>query len=679
MRKIIASSFCLFVAGTHPAFAQDTGLQAFENLLQSYRDLGATASYQTTQTTGDTLTVKDLDVGYSTTFTVSGSDEEDGERTVNLTFTWKSPELIARKLTADADGFAVDHMTLANGSIFTVAIDMRGDDGGLAMDGRMDGYVITEARWPHLPQIAEDPKRPFSRWLPLMRAVLDVSFAEERVDLIEFDISAGDDGDEFHVTSVIEDFVARDMQNGRIAEYGTGQISQRTKVTGDGDGEDFVQTTTMASSRTTGLDYRAILALFDPEMRGSDEYRTVVGSASVNGYREKSEFYDAVVDHSGYENVAVRPPRTDLLALLDSLAAGEEPDVSKLVLSVMDVYRSFSIGRFFIDGLSVGFDAPSESGSGEVGQILLEDLSADGLGEFSISSVSFDLGSEGAFELGGFFIGDIEFPPFEPIEAFLADLENLDEPDPLVVARLFSPRSIVMELSGLSVMGAVPEGDISLGRYFMDLETTVPPMPTFVEIATEGLAFPIAALDDDEAVAVFQAAGIDTLRLTEKIRLHWDASTEDLVVENIVVEMGQVGKVRASARLGGVTRLVMENPASYQALIATLNVKDFELELVNEGGFETAVALMAEDADVSENLMAELLLEQLRQALTAVDNDEFTDMVLSAAETFFSDPRNLSLTISPDSPVPVSQIAAGAMTAPQMLPGLLGVSVEANR
>lgn len=679
MRKIIVSSFCLFIAGVQPISAEDSGLDAFEDLLQSYRDLGASASYETTQTSGDMLTVKGLSVGYSTSFTVSASDAEDGEQTISLEFFWKSPELTARKLTSDVAGFAVDHMTMANGSIFTVSVDVQGDDGGLAMDGRMDGYVITEARWPRLPRIAGDPQQPFSRWLPLMWAVMDASFAEGRVDLVEFDISAGDDGDEIHVTSIIEDFVARDMRDGRIAEYGTGQISQRTKVTGDGDGEDFVQTTTMTSSRTTGLDYGAILALFDPDMRGSGTYRTAIGSASVNGYREKSGFYDVVIDHSGYEDLALRPPQTDLLAFLDSLAAGGEPDVSQIVLSIIDVYRSFSIGRVFIDGLSVGFDAPPESGSGEIGQILVEDLSADGLGEFSISSVAFDLESEGAFELGGFLIGDIEFPPFGPIEAFLADPENLEEPDPLLVARLFTPRSIVVELAGISVIGAVPEGDISLGRYFMDLETSVPPMPTFVEIATEGLSFPIAVLDDDKAVAVFEAAGIDTLRLTEKLRLHWDATSEDLVIENIVVELGQVGKVRASARLGGVTRLVMENPASYQALIATLNVKDFELELVNEGGFQTAMALMAEDADVSENLMSDLLLEQLRQALTAVDNDEFTDMVLDAAETFFSDPRNLSLTISPDNPVPVSQIAAGAMTAPQMLPGLLGVSVEANR
>ncbi|MCY6380347.1 hypothetical protein [Hoeflea prorocentri] len=678
MKKIIVSSFCLLVAGAQPGFAQDAGQEALDDWLQSYRDLGATASYETVHTSGDTLTVKGLEVSYSTTFTMPDSDAEDGDQTVSLSMSWKSPELTAQNLRANAGGYAADSLTLSNGSTIAAALDTE-DEGGLKVNGTIDGYVVTDGRWPRLPRIAEDPERPFSRWLPLMQTVVQISYKEERAEQISFDISAGEAGDEFTMTTLIEDYAALDMSNGRLAEYGTGKISQETKVSGEGDDEDFTQTTTMASSRTTGLDFGAMLALFDPQMRGSEEYRTLIETSSVNGYREKSDFYSLIVDRSGYEDVAVRAPRTDLLAFLDTLATGEEPEVSALVLSVIDIYRSFAVGRMFADGLSVGYDMPPEAGSGQVGQILLEDLSADGLGEFSISSVSFDLGSEGAFDLGRFFIGDIEFPPFDPVETFLSDLDNLDDPDPLVVARLFTPRSVVMELAGLSVTGAMPQGDISLGRYFMELETTVPPMPTFVEIATEGLAIPIAALDDDEAIAAFRAAGIDTLRLDEKIRLRWDASTEDLIVENIVVELGDVGKVRASARFGGLTRLVMENPTSYQALIATLNVKDFELELINEGGFETAIALMAEDADVSENLMAELLLEQLRQALTVVDNDAFTDMVLSAAETFFDEPRNLSLTISPDTPVAVSQIAAGAMTAPQMLPDLLGATVEANR
>ncbi|WP_136656916.1 hypothetical protein [Nitratireductor sp. XY-223] len=680
MNRKLAWSIGILMATASPALAQQTGQAAFDAWLQSYRDLGATASYDSARDSGGTLTVTGLDLSFETTFSIPDPDEDGEDLTLDIDFSWTSEQVVATNMTAEGNLFSVDRMTIADGSLFSVRLDPEGEDDDIVLESRMDGFELIKGTWPALPKLAEDPQRPFSRWLPLLRTIKDTSFEEERVSRLTFDFHGGDSIEGAKVESVVEDLVVRDMHDGRIAEYGTGQVRQETTFPME-DGETYTETTTIAGTAMTGLDYTALLALIDPQARGSGEFKQFIGSVSSNGYRVESPYYDAAVDLSGYENVQLRAPETDLLATLDRLVtSGEEPDPATVILMVVDVYRSISLGRAFADGISFGFDIdPDVTGSGGIGQIVLSNVSADGLEEFSISSMEIDLGTEGSFSLGRFFFGDIEFAPYGPIKAFASDLDNLDEPDPLEVARIFTPRSIAAEIAGLALVGVVPEGDFSLDRYYMDMKSVVPPIPTSFEVSTEGLEMPVAALDDQEVIDVLQAVGIDVLRLTEKIRMRWDPDTEDLIIENLVVELGQIGKVRASARLGGLARSVLENPQQFQALIATLNIKAFELELVNEGGVETALALMAEESDVSENLMAELLLEQLRQALAVIDNEDFTMMVMEAAEAFIDDPRNLSLTIAPGRSIPVSQVAAGVMTAPQMLPELLGVSVEANR
>jgi hypothetical protein len=53
--------------------------------------------------------------------------------------------------------------------------------------------------------------------------------------------------------------------------------------------------------------------------------------------------------------------------------------------------------------------------------------------------------------------------------------------------------------------------------------------------------------------------------------------------------------------------------------------------------------------------------------------------VADALATFLGDPQSLSIAADPADPIPFAQIMGAAMTAPQALPGLLNLSVGANR
>ena len=128
-----------------------------------------------------------------------------------------------------------------------------------------------------------------------------------------------------------------------------------------------------------------------------------------------------------------------------------------------------------------------------------------------------------------------------------------------------------------------------------------------------------------------------------------------------------------------VPRSVLENPQQAQALLFTLNVKSVELELDNDGGVQTALALYAQMIGSGEDALKQQLLLQLGAMLGQVGNDAFARQVSAAAEAFMNNPQNLSIRAAPSAPVPVAQIMSDAMAAPDALPERLGITVEANR
>ena len=247
MNNKAAWSIGIVIAMATPSFAQQSGQAAFDAWLQNYRDLGATVTYDTAHTSGDALTVNGLDISFDTTFSIPDPDGDGDDASLQIDFSWKSPEVVSTNMTAESNLFSVEKMTIADGSLFTIRLDAEGEDDDIVVEARMDGFELIEGTWPALPKLAEDPQRPFSRWLPLLRTIKETSFTEERVGRLTFDFRGGDSMDGAKVTSVVEDLVVRDMRDGRMGEYGTGQVRQETTVPTE-DGETYTETTTLAST-----------------------------------------------------------------------------------------------------------------------------------------------------------------------------------------------------------------------------------------------------------------------------------------------------------------------------------------------------------------------------------------------------------------------------------------------
>lgn len=677
MKRYLIVVWAAMAAVSSPVFAQSSGKEAFDDWLKSYSDLGLQAGYASAEESGDRLSVRDFRLSYS--LTVPG-DAQAGSEPAKVEFSWTTPELVATGFAESEDGYSVDRLSLSDDTTFNIEVDAEnGSD--VSLDGKVEGYLLVDAFWPHYPEIEDDKNRPVSRWLPVLRSVVDYEIAENRIARLVFTMaeSGGSAGPQT-VSYEIRDLMIKDMRDGIVGRYATGPVSQIAPVR-DENGEPVDVRITMAGSQATHYDIEALLSLIDPVSAENTGYIKALDTMTAQDYRIEAGPVKIVVDRISYEDFAVRPPETRILPLLDGLLAGQEIDEAKLGIALFDIYRAIAIGRMSIDGVSAEFpdpENPSATGSAEMGKMLVSDLSAEGLGEFSVSSVKASTGSGGTFRLGRFSVGDIDFAPYGPMKALIERLvAGSGEPDPLEIARAFVPRSISMGIDDLYLR--IPgETEAGMDRYQMELRTSVPPVPTEIGLSVEGFELPVSVIEDEQARAMLTAAGIDRLRLTEDLKIVWDEQSEDLIVENLVIDIAPIGVVRAKARLGGMPKSVLQNPERIQAAVATLSLKSLDFDLINEGGVEAALALAAKRSGANKDQMVQFLRFQLSNALAMVGDDSFTAMVSSAAEKFFADPRDLSISIAPENPVPVLQIIASAGIAPQALPGLLGVSVKAN-
>lgn len=677
-KRVLFPLICMSGFVVSPSLADETGKSALDAWVQSNAAIGLEMSYRSAEEEGDLLTIHGFSVSYSTTLKTGGDQQSPDKATFEVN--WTTPLLEVDTFRSDATGFSVARMVLSDDTRISARI-LSSTEEDMSIEGIIEGYEVHQAAWPYYPDIDEDPGRPVSRWLPVLEQVLDYRIDESRLDRLAMTIrQGGEEAEPGTIRYEVRDLALTGMRDGRIAEYSSGRSTQ---IVSDDGSNDLPSEITMkiANTRIVDYDLGALLSLFDPAPGGGSDYIRAVGSMALLGYDIDAHPVRLTIDRIAYEDVGVRPPETSLLPLFDEAFSGTDIDPVNLGLAVFDAYRSIAIGRFSIDGVSVSFpdpDNPGTIGTASLGQLLISNLDSDGLDEFSISSAGFDMGPNGVFSLGKMSIGDIEFAPYGPMKAFIrATANSSKEPDPLEAAKTFSPVSISAAMKDL--FARIPgQGEIGLDSYFLGLNSTVPPVPTDIELSVDGLEIPVSALDDRQAEALFAAAGIETLRLSESVRIHWDENSEDLLIDNLVFEIAGIAKIRARAQLGGIPKSVLENPQRLEAVIATLNLKNLEIELVNEGGVQTALDLGARQQGVDVAQLVDLLLGQLDGLLRLIDNEGFANQVSGAAGQFLDDPRSLRVSARPQNPVPVIQIIANLEIAPGSIPDLLDLQIDAN-
>ncbi|GGB46425.1 hypothetical protein GCM10011316_18180 [Roseibium aquae] len=545
---------------------------------------------------------------------------------------------------------------------------------------------------PALP--AADPERPASRWLAFARAVLGSSYETTTIGAMALTMEAYEtspDGEQlvFSATGQMNGYRALNAAAGRVAEYGIDSIVQNTLTRNEATGEMLSQTTRYGETVYKDIDAMAIVDLFDPAIPETGERVTITGSQIARGYESRQDLGGGVAleirgGESRVENIYVIKRDFDFLGLLDQLLRGEEPRVEDAIRGALQLYRSFGVDVALINDIAVSvpdIGGPDSGFSFEISEMGMTDIGPDGIGSLDIAGVNAPaLPEGGSFSLNLASIGDIEFADYGPMSDMIDQLVNdpsFADKNPLAVARAFAPRSFGITVEGLDIN--LPGTDpIALDLYVLDLWTTVPPIPTAIELRTDNFTLPVSVIEDADARQVLEGLGLDTLTWSDETRIYWDEASQDLTLERIYVSVAGIGTLEGSLRFANVPRAALEDPQGQgQIALAMASFVDGEFRFVDDGLIESGLAFAAKDAGVPESVMTAAFIEQAVEATAFFQNEAFTEMTRDAATRFLKETGTLNISVKPANSIPLTQIL-GNLAAPQTLPDLLNLQISAE-
>ncbi|MTH95682.1 hypothetical protein [Roseibium sp. RKSG952] len=702
---LATTGFCAAILlPAQSAFAQSAAEEAYLAYADRLSALGLEVSQGPIDydAATDTLSIPDVSISFAGAFefpneTDTGGADASTNTTDKITYTlsYTSGTLTITGMAQDGDTFLAQEWINSDDTELLGSLALNGDElAGLDMTlagSRVENYAFTI---PALPEPAADKQA--SRWLPFVKALMLQSYDLAEVSNISgemtFSTNSGtEDSEKVTATLEMTGYRASNARDGQIDEYVIESIKQQVE-TELADGTTLNQATSQGQMTYSGMNVLPIVGLFDPSVPVTGEAEIILETSSTEDYvSEQDVTPDLKASFSMAEayakDLTVTKRDVDPLGILDNLLAGKEPDPYTLIEAGVQLYRSFGIAEGRLSDMSFQIPLPDEPDQ-ELGFTIAEagvtDASAEGIGELYVAGIdAANLPDEAAFKLDRASIGNIDFAPYAGMQPVIKSLvDNAGRVSrnmsPMEIARAFVPSSLSLGLEGLDM--TIPgEGEVFIGNFEQEYASSVPPIPTEIYSRTDNASMPLSALNDPQAVRFFDSLGLEKVVWSDETRLYWDETTQDLVLERLMIDVDGVGRAEASMKFANVPKALFEDPENQgQMALIMASFVGAEVTFVDGGVTTEAIDQMAADTGVPPSAMIQALVAQTQAALRQVDNRAFTEEVTNAVAEFLSQPGTLRVSLQPENPVPVAQIAA-SLISPQILPDLLNVQVTASQ
>jgi hypothetical protein len=185
----------------------------------------------------------------------------------------------------------------------------------------------------------------------------------------------------------------------------------------------------------------------------------------------------------------------------------------------------------------------------------------------------------------------------------------------------------------------------------------------------------------DLPVADLLARGVDKLDISLGTKLAWDQASSTIKVDDVLIDMGALGRVNLSGTFGNATQsLFADNTDEATMAAMLLTLRDVTIEVEDRGIGSLAFAAGAKDAGQSEAAFR-TAVAGMAQGMTLAFLGNTTEALTAAQQlgTFLSGASHLKLTITAkdEAGIGLADLAA-AETNPAALAGKLNVVAEAS-
>jgi len=211
----------------------------------------------------------------------------------------------------------------------------------------------------------------------------------------------------------------------------------------------------------------------------------------------------------------------------------------------------------------------------------------------------------------------------------------------------------------------------------------------------DGMVADMTKLPDAQARETMAALGYDELRGTVTSKGSWDTSTGRLALDEMVYDVDDAAALEMMFDIGGYTPELVGAMQQMQLQMADQNAEAMNMAML---GLMQQIEINAISIEIRDDSLTNRILDFVGEqqgmnranviamakgvlpiGLAQLQDPAFAAEATAAIGQFLDEPGSLRIAAEPTSAVPVAQIMAAAMSAPQALISTLAVSITANQ
>ncbi|MGV3490266.1 MAG: hypothetical protein ACO1OG_03005 [Devosia sp.] len=418
---------------------------------------------------------------------------------------------------------------------------------------------------------------------------------------------------------------------------------------------------------TDGVDLAGMFALYGlgtaPGAEG--EFRQLYGESTMTGgtITGGEGMFTCTIGNAQGGAFSARPLKGDMAEIQ---ALTMEAEAASLAGEPFDPEKVKTIALFYTDLLTAftttpvtwdGFDCSGTNTDGSALAVSAGPLTAGGFEpakypEFALNDFNLVLEgeTEGAISLGNFTWKKMDFTSaIEVIEA----AATLDEAFFMANWRKIIPLMDGFSVADLAIDAPNPEVpgqrvNATLGAFDATLGNYTNGIPADVALSLVNLVLPITEDMKELPIAELKARGITTLDISLGTDLAWDAATSTIAVNDVLIDLGSLGKINLAGTFGNATEALFSDNTDEATMAAmTLTLKEITVDIEDRGIGAFLVAQGAREAGQPEASFR-TALAGMAQGMTLAFLGNSTEALTAAQQLgiFLQGASNLTMTIT---------------------------------
>lgn len=365
--------------------------------------------------------------------------------------------------------------------------------------------------------------------------------------------------------------------------------------------------------------------------------RPLIGHAEITGFVTKGSHGGTSIDHAMLDGFAARP------FALSPTGAHCRTDAFR-----RDAAEAMSLSNVSLGGLT--FSDKETGTTGSLGQVTLSGYQAGSLAHVALSDWSITSPHQATVSIGALQLNQFD------ASGLLAKGSGLAPADWITAAQTGAVKLGGMEITKLA---AHLPGNQTVTLQALK-ESVSGSNPLLARLSMEKLSLPAAI--SPSLQAVLEPLGIKTLLLDFDEAGSFDQTTGNSTLDHVVLTAEGLGSVSLSGLFTNLPRS-LEDASEPMAVLGRIGIGPAKLSFTNQTLVQKIIAMMAKRSgqSVAEITNGARTAASFMAAAVVPDQADAGQQI----GAFIADPKSLTLSTAPDSPVPVAGLLGADLRASQ--------------